>query len=69
MCSWSAIHYRDRALGLLFFLKSMGHGGHMRDIIPRNCCVKGFFTEVNGFTRKCLGKKTKKIKKIHFTPQ
>ena len=43
-------------LGLLFFLKSMGHVGHMRDIIPRNCCAKGFVTEVHGFKGKCQNK-------------
>ena len=56
-------------LELLFFHKSMGHVGHTRDIIPRNYCAKGFFIEVNGFKGKCLEKKAKKIKKIHFTPQ
>ena len=38
----------------------MGHVGHMKDIIPRNCYAKGFFTEVNGFKGKCLRKKTPK---------
>ena len=47
-------------LGELLLDKSMGHVGHMKDIIPRNCCTKGFFTEVNGFKGKCLSKNTPK---------